>query len=154
MYKVYYSACFLTASTRILKIIGAELRLTMSPLPEGSSPPVKGGGGEVAIVAPFFSFGIQAGAKNDKRKISGGGGARARSRLRKSGTRLAAARAAASARLFLLCARLPAGDIILPTSSSLPVPPHQTECVPLRRGRTHTRFSQFRMVRRTTHYRE
>ena len=81
----------------------------MSPLPEGSSPPVKGGGGEVAIVAPFFSFGIQAGAKNDKRKISGGGGARARSRLRKSGTRLAAARAAASARLFLLCARLPAG---------------------------------------------
>ena len=25
--------------------IGAELRLTMSPLPEGSSPPVKGGGG-------------------------------------------------------------------------------------------------------------
>ena len=39
-------------------------------------------------------------------------------------------------------------------TSSLPVPPHQTECVPLRRGRTHSRFSQFRMVRRTTHYRE
>ena len=80
--------------------------------------------------SPFFSFGIQAGAKNDKRKISGRRGS-AGARLRKSGTRLAAARAAASARLFLLRAS-PCRRHFLP--SSLPVPPHQTECVPLRRG--------------------
>ena len=102
--------------------------------------------------SPFFSFGIQAGAKNDKRKISGRRGS-AGARLRKSGTRLAAARAAASARLFLLLRASPCRlHFYLAVCLS-----RLTRQSAFRSGGagTHTRFSQCRMVEDAllpTHY--